>query len=148
VNLQSAVELCQRFEGLYLKPYLCPAGVATIGYGTTRWPDGRPVTLSDKPITQEQAIALLLGDIERVYYPGVMKLCPNLKGDAQICAIVDFAYNLGLGALKGSTLRKRINAGDIEGALLELAKWNKGGGKVLKGLVLRRQAERFLLASP
>jgi lysozyme len=103
--------------------------------------------MQDAPITKAQAVAMLLNDIERVYYPGVMKLCPNLKGDAQICAIVDFAYNLGLGALKGSTLRKRLNAGDIEGALVELAKWNKGGGKVLKGLVLRRQAEGFLLAS-
>ena len=145
MNLQKAVELCKRFEGLYLKPYLCPAGVATIGYGTTRYPNGVSVTLHDAPITRTQAELYLMHDLTTIRLPAVMALCPSLSTEAQICAIVDFAYNLGLGALKGSTLRKRLNSGDISGAVLELAKWNKSGGKVLKGLVLRRTAEADLL---
>jgi len=71
-------------------------------------------------------------------------LCPTLEGDS-LSAIADFAYNLGTGRLKASTLRRKLNAGDIEGAKQELMKWTRGGGRVLPGLVARRAAEAALL---
>jgi lysozyme len=73
-----------------------------------------------------------------------MQLCPSLEG-LQLCAITDFAYNLGAGSLRHSTLRKCINNGDMESAVRELAKWVNGGGKRLPGLVSRRSAEAALL---
>ena len=78
------------------------------------------------------------------YGPAVDKLCPGLTGKRK-AAIVDFAFNLGTGRLRGSTLRRRINAGDYEAAKVEIMKWNKAGGRVLRGLTLRRIAERDLL---
>lgn len=77
---------------------------------------------------------------------GALVLCPTLTGAAH-AAIADFAYNLGIGRLRASTLRKRINAGDTAGAVAELKKWTRGGGRVLPGLVARRAAESALLAA-
>ena len=74
---------------------------------------------------------------------GTLALCPELRGP-QLCAITDFAYNLGLGALRNSTLRKRVNAGDTQGVVTELSKWVNGGGRRLPGLVKRRAAETLL----
>lgn len=136
--------LIERFEGLYLRPYICPAGVPTIGLGSTRYEDGTPVKLTDPPITRERAYAIARVQIERDYMPAVLKLCPGIDTPGRLAAITDFAYNLGAGALKSSTLRKRINAGDWDGARSELAKWVRGGGRVLPGLVARRKAEAAL----
>lgn len=91
--------------------------------------------------TQEYADQRMKSDALR-FAKGTIKLCPSLKGN-QLCAVADFSYNLGLGRLQSSTLRKKINAGD-ETAVLEFHKWTKGGGKVLKGLV-RRCAARVAL---
>lgn len=132
--------LCRRFEGFRARPYLCPAGVPTIGYGATAYLDGRPVRLDDPPLSREAADRLLLGQILRVYLPGTQALCPGLEGGA-LAAITDFAFNLGLTRLKASTLQRRLRAGDVEGAVLELRRWVRGAGKVLPGLVLRRAAE-------
>lgn len=144
--LAIAACLCRRFEGLRLKPYLCPAGVPTIGYGSTRYADGRMVSLKDPPITQALADELLLLTLRRDYLPGVLRLSPSLADKPQaLGAIVDFAYNLGVAKYGSSTLRKRIDAGDMAGARAELAKWVRGGGKVLPGLVARRAAEAALL---
>ncbi len=76
---------------------------------------------------------------------GTLALCPLLTGCSH-AAIADFAYNLGLGRLRASTLRRKINAGDIDGAVIELKKWVRGGGRVLPGLVARRAAEAALLS--
>jgi len=146
MNLAIATTLCKEFEGFRSKPYLCPAGVATIGYGTTRYSDGRPVTLSDPAITREQAEQLLNAQLRSQFLPGVLRLCPSLIAHTEaLNAIVDFAYNLGVGRLQTSTLRRRINAGDWKGAKEQLMRWTRGGGKVLPGLVRRRQAESALL---
>lgn len=75
---------------------------------------------------------------------GTLAACPELQGEA-LCAIADFAYNLGLGSLRASTLRRRVNAGDMESAKYELGRWVRGGGKILRGLVIRRAAEAALL---
>lgn len=78
--------------------------------------------------------------------PKVKRLCPGLWSDQATAAILDFAFNCGTGALQSSTLRKRINAGDVDGARTELMKWVRGGGKVLPGLVKRRAAECALIS--
>ena len=142
----NAVDLCKRFEGLYLKPYLCPAGVPTIGYGSTYYEDGTRVKLTDPAITKERAEALLMYTLKTVYIPQVKALCPGVTGDKSE-ALTDINYNIGAANLKQSTLRRKVNAGDFEGAALEFAKWNKAGGKVLRGLTLRRELERQLFLS-
>jgi lysozyme len=143
--VEVAAALCRRFEGLYLSPYLCPAGVATIGYGATYYEDGRRVLLTDPPITRERAEALLLWHVRTVYLPAVVKLCPGLNHPDRLAALIDFAFNLGAGQLRVSTLRKRVNAGDWDSVPGELRKWNKAGGRVLRGLVNRREAEVALI---
>lgn len=140
-----AAALARRFEGLYLTPYLCPAGVPTIGYGATFYEDGRRVQLSDPPITLARAEALLLWMVRTVYLPVVLKLCPGVDSAGRLAALIDFAFNLGQGNLKASTLRKRVNDGDWDAVPGELRKWNRGGGRVLRGLVLRREAEVALV---
>jgi lysozyme len=147
MNLELAAELCRRFEGYRAKPYLCPAGVATIGYGSTYYADKRKVTLEDPPIDKDNANALLLAELEHTYLPGVLRNCPILAADERRCnAIVDFAYNLGVGRLQTSTLKRKINNQDWVGAQEQIMLWTRGGGKVLPGLVKRRLAEKFLLS--
>ena len=145
MNLELAAALCRQFEGYKAKPYLCPAGVATIGYGSTYYSDGRKVTLEDAPMDEPTARALLMFELEHTYLPGVLRNCPILATDERKCnAIVDFCYNLGTGRLQTSTLKRKINAQDWEGAQEQLKLWNKGGGKVLAGLTKRREAEKAL----
>ncbi len=140
-----AAALCRRFEGVFLRPYLCPAGVATIGIGCTHYEDGRRVKLSDPPITKARAEALLLRMVTNVYLPAALKLCPGVDSPEGLAALIDFAFNLGTGRLKTSTLRKRVNARNWSGAAIEIMKWVMGGGRKLRGLVVRREAERRLL---
>ena len=146
MNLEIAAELCRRFEGFRAKPYLCPAGVPTIGYGSTYYADGRKVTLNDSLISQKDANDLLMNELEHTYLSGALRNCPVLATDERKCnAIVDFCYNLGVGRLQTSTLKRKINARDWDGAKEQLMLWTKGGGKVLPGLLKRRQAEVTLL---
>ena len=136
--------LAQRFEGLYLSPYLCPAGVPTIGYGATYYEDGTRVTLLDAPITRERAIALLQWMVRTVYLPTVMRLCPGIDNPNRLAALIDFTFNLGGSALKNSTLRRKVNAGMWSAVPTELRKWVMAAGKRLRGLVIRREAEAAL----
>ncbi len=138
--MRALLALIRRFEGLRLKAYICPAGVPTIGYGSTG-PDVKLGMLW----TRDQAEAKMIQDAAK-YIAATRRLCPRLEGD-NLCAIADFAYNLGATRLAGSTLRKRLNAGDIDGARRELRRWVRGGGRVLPGLVLRREAEAALLSA-
>lgn len=140
-----AAALARRFEGLYLKPYLCPAGVPTIGYGATYYPDGRAVKLTDPPITKETAEGILLWQVRYIYLPAVLNLCPGITDAERLAAIIDFAFNLGIGKLKASTLRRRVNEDDWPAAKVELRKWVYAAGKKLKGLILRRESEIALL---
>jgi len=146
-SIQIAADLCVKFEGLILKPYICPAGVATIGVGATFYQDGRKVTLQDPSITKDAAMDLLKFHLEQVFLPGVLRQCPILANEksGRIAAILDFAFNAGTGRLQTSTLKRKINAQDWEGAKEQLMLWNKGGGKVLAGLTKRRVAECALL---
>ena len=140
-----AAALARRFEGCRLRPYLCPAGRATIGYGATYYQGGLRVTLHDAQITRQHAENLLVWMVRTVYLPAVLKLCPSIDTPDRLAAIIDFTFNLGTGRLKASTLRKRINAGRWVDVPKELRKWNKGGGKVLRGLTIRRDAEAALI---
>lgn len=141
-----AATLARKFEGLYLRPYLCPAGVPTIGYGSTRYEDGVRVRLDDPPITKERAEQMLQYELRKCLRT-VLELCAILSrwGVNPTAAIVDFVFNLGSGRLAASTLRRRIMADDKEGAKRELMKWVMGGGRKLRGLELRRAAEAALI---
>lgn len=144
---QEAVDLIKGFEGFFSKPYLCPAGVPTIGYGSTFYEDGTKVKLTDPAITKERANALLAYEINKTCVPAVLRLCPVLIGhEKKFGAVVSFTYNLGTGRLQASTLRRKINAQDWDAAADEFLKWNKAGGRVLKGLDLRRRAEAALFS--
>lgn len=137
--------LVSRFEGFYPRPYLCSAGVPTIGFGTTFYPDGRKVTLLDPPITKEEAYNYAWTELTGCIRNAV-KLSPSLAYDSEgLAAIADFIYNLGAGAYRSSTLRKYTNAGDRTEARAQILRWNKAGGRVLRGLTARRQAEALLL---
>jgi lysozyme len=119
--------------------------VPTIGYGTTRYPDGRAVTLTDSPCTRGQAEVWLRWDLDRCA-AAVVRLCPGVSGmtGAQ-AALTDFVYNLGAGRLQTSTLRRAVNRADWQTATTQLRRWVRGGGRVLPGLVLRREAEARLM---
>lgn len=146
-SIQIAADLCVKFEGLLLKPYSCPAGIPTIGVGATFYQDGRKVTLQDPPISKDMAMDLLKFHLEKVFLPGVFRQCPALANEksGRIAAILDFAFNAGIGRLQTSTLKRKINAQEWEQAQEQLMLWTKGGGKVLPGLLKRRQAECSLL---
>ena len=137
-ELATLYALIRRFEGCRLVPYICPAGVWTCGWGST----GVDV-FPGRPWTQAYADRRLEQDAIK-FARGTLLACPQLAGE-RLCAVADFAYNLGLGALRGSTLRRRVNEGDWEAARRELRRWIRGGGRVLPGLVIRREAEAALL---
>lgn len=103
--------------------------------------------MQDAPITEPAARALLQHELLKTYAPGVFRQCPKLifAPPGHLAAIVDFAYNLGVGRLQASTLRRRINQGNWVEVQYELRKWVMGGGKRLPGLVNRREAEIDLI---
>lgn len=159
MNLDVAVALCKQFEGLHrvgpdglIYPYICPAGYPTIGWGTVYKPDGSKVTMDHPSITREIADVWLMDELRRVCATAVIRNCPELFAWSvqngqwrQFCAIADFTYNLGAGRLQTSTLRRKLRALDWEGAQEQLKLWVRGGGRVLPGLVRRREAEAALL---
>lgn len=140
MNLVELYILIKRFEGCRLVAYLCPAGIWTIGWGSTG-----PGIHDGVVWTQDQADERLALDAES-YALRAVKLSPilALHGEA-LQAIADFLYNLGPTRYKASTLKRRIDAGDFLGACEELAKWVFGGGRRLPGLILRREAESLLI---
>lgn len=128
-------DLIKRFEGCKLKAYYDAVGVLTIGYGHT----GSDVRVGQQ-ITQQEAEDLLNADLDK-FVKGVEKLVTRTLTDNQFSALVSLAYNIGLGNLKKSTLLKNLNAGNVVAVTVSWVKWNKAGGKVLKGLTARRGAE-------
>ena len=141
------IELIKKYEGLEINPYLCPANVPTIGYGATYYPNGNKVTMQDDVITESYAETLLLSMLSR-YEKGVERYVQVEINQNQFDALVSFAYNLGLGALKSSTLLKKINTNPCdENIVFQFNRWTKAGGKKLKGLVKRRKEESILYFS-
>lgn len=141
--IKEGVDLVIAFEGYSATPYRCSAGVWTIGYGTTRYPNGQRVRGHDTRCTREQAEAWLHPELEKAEQSVIHYCDPQLNG-LQRAALASFVYNLGSGAFRASTLRKRINSGDWEDVPYQLSRWNKAGGRVLLGLVRRRAAEANL----
>lgn len=131
--------LVKEFEGLRLKAYKCPAAVWTIGYGHTS-AAGAPIVSADMLISKENAEEILQRDMVQ-YEDGVRKLVTVGLTQGQFDALVDFAYNAGVGALQKSTLLKKVNAEKFDEVPAEFMKWTKGGGRELLGLVRRRRAE-------
>ena len=147
--LAPALRIIRTFEGCRLDAYKDAAGVPTIGWGATRYADA-PVRMGDT-ITQAMADEMLATDVETLFGPGVFELLPVARSwkPEQVAAIVCFAYNVGLGALEESTLRKRLLAGGDACAIVreELPKWCHAGEAVLAGLERRRAAEVALFCS-
>jgi lysozyme len=139
--LEIAKKIAKVFEGWSSKVYICPGGFATIGYGHRTAPD-------TPPINKTQGEAILESDMA-ISMRGVVKYCPILlKYPEKMGAIIDFAFNLGVGRLQASTLRRRINQENWPEAVKELRKWVRGGGRILPGLVARREAEARYLLTP
>lgn len=147
---KEALDLIKRFEGFRSKAYLDPVNVLTIGYGHTNLSGYPPKITPSSTISEAEASKLLERVLEDVYEKAVDRNVKVPLNENQRGALVSFTYNLGEGNLKKSTLLKKLNAKDYAGAAAEFPKWNKAGGKVLKGLVRRREAEQklFLKAAP
>lgn len=137
---QKGLDLIKKWEGCKLTAYKCPAGIWTIGYGSTG-----PHVKQGMVITQAQADALLLKDVSR-FELGVNAMASKFT-QGQFDALVSFAFNLGLGNLASSTLLKKHKAGDYAAAADNFGKWVNAGGKRLAGLVKRRADERALYLS-
>ena len=142
---EKGLDFIKRFEGLYLKAYLCPAGVPTIAYGCTVYPNGDKVKLGDT-CTKEQAQEYLDYDMKNKYEKHVKEsvVFPLIKKQCQFDALVSFVYNVGRGGLHSpNSIDRRIKAGeDFHTVILEeLPRWNKAGGEVSNGLVRRRKEE-------
>lgn len=133
--------LIKMYEGFSAFAYLCPAGVMTIGFGTTRI-NGKPVSQNQK-ITIDEANVLLEQDLKK-FEDSINSLVKVDLMQNQFDALVSFVYNLGAENFKKSTLLKKINAGEFSEAAEEFLKWNKAKGKVLPGLTRRREAEKTL----
>ena len=134
---EKGLALIRRFEGLRLAAYKCPAGVCTIGYGTTR---GIKMGMV---ITKAQAEALLADDVQR-FVGHIEALVTAPLAQHQLDALASFVYNIGPGAFAGSTLLRLLNAGLTKEAAGQFPRWNKAAGAVLAGLTRRRAAERAM----
>ncbi|HEJ7189530.1 lysozyme [Serratia marcescens] len=142
---KSGIELIKRFEGLRVKAYQDSVGVWTIGYGWTQPVDGKKVG-PGMQIDQATADRLLKCGVVQ-YEQGVNQLVKVKITQGQFDALVSFAYNLGLRSLSTSTLLKKLNDGDKQGAANQFGRWVNSGVKRLDGLVARRAVEREMFLS-
>jgi lysozyme len=144
---QKGLDLIKKFEGFSAKPYLCSAGVPTIGYGSTYYANGVKVKMTDSPISEEWAEELLQKVVTH-YERGVDSMTRDDITQNQFDSLVSFAYNVGLTNYKNSTLLKRINANPKDPDIQkQFMKWVRAGGKVIKGLINRRTMEASLYFS-
>jgi lysozyme len=136
-------DLIKRFEGCKLKAYKCPAGLWTISWGLTFYPDGTKVKEGDV-ITQQQAEDYFNAIVDD-FAKKVDALIKSNVTDNNFSALVSFAYNVGMGNFQRSTLLRKVNANPKDKTILaEFKKWTRANGEVLKGLVRRRDAEAKL----
>lgn len=141
------INLVKSFEGFFSKPYLCPAKVPTIGYGTIIYPNGKKVTLQDLPIDEKKAIEFMRYELNQKAKE-VDAMTTNAVNQNQFDALVSFAYNCGSNALKNSTILKRVNANPKDLSIRDaFMMWVKADGQILQGLVRRRKAEANLYFS-
>ena len=145
---KAGLDLIKEFESYEGRPYLCPAKVPTIGYGSTRYADGSKVKMSDPAISIEAA-EKLLADTMGQYELAVDAMAVDSLNANQFSALVSFCYNCGASNLKSSTLLKKVNANPNDRNIsAEFKRWNKGAGNVLAGLTRRRKAEHELYFKP
>ena len=160
-------DLMHRYEGFRSRPYLCPAHIWTIGYGHVLYQEqirlpvvrveGKetPMIRKEMPLKPEDNRVWTKTEIDELFRTdvgtferGVLRLVPGVVGrQGAFDALVSISFNFGLGNLQRSTIRMRANRGDWEGAAEAFRVWTKGGGKVLPGLVKRREAEIALFLS-
>ena len=136
----------KRYEGFASKPYLCPAGVWTIGYGSTYLEDGTPVTKDTPPIDYARGTKLLAIRLE-AYEKAIDTAVHTQLNQNQYDALVSLCYNIGQGNFSRSTLVKYINSGNSTKAAGEFLNWNKVKGKPITGLTRRREEEMKLFLS-
>jgi lysozyme len=164
---KAGADLMHRFEGCRNKPYLCPAHIWTIGYGHVLYQEqiklpmvrveGKeipmirkemPLKPEDNRVWSKEEIEKLFADDVASFERGVLRLVPGVVGkQGAFDALISISFNFGLGNLQRSTIRMKANRGDWEGAAQAFMAWTKGGGKVLPGLVKRREAEIALFLS-
>lgn len=152
-----AIKMIQHHEGVRQKPYRCPAKLWTVGVGHVLYPEQGKLKLEDRDgfalrdadnrtFTMDEVNGILRSDLAR-FERGVVQYCPVALTQGQFDGLVSFSFNVGLGTLQRSTLRQKVLRGDMEGAADEFLKYVLAGGKVLKGLVTRRNDERALFMS-
>lgn len=148
------IKMIRHHEGVKATAYRCPARLWTIGVGHVIDPNHARVPFADRlnlelpagwnrTLSQDEINDILRKDLAR-FEAGVHRLCPGEMTQGQFDALVSFSFNVGLGSLQKSSLRMKHNRGDYEGAAEEFLKWAKAGGKVLKGLLKRREDEKAL----
>ena len=155
---KAAIDMIKHHEGVRTKPYRCPALLWTVGVGhvidpthaTVKYEERRNLPIPegwDRTLTMDEVDRILAQDLGR-FERGVVRLCPAAVGRQGVFdALVSFAFNVGLGNLQRSSLRMKANRGELEEAADEFLKWTKAGGRVLPGLVKRRNDERALYLS-
>lgn len=140
------IKMIKHHEGVRLKPYQDPIGLWTVGVGHLIG-NGKTLPIEwFRTFTMDEVDELLKKDLQR-FERGVLRLCPNNLTQPRFDALVSFAFNVGLGNLQASTLRQKHNRNDVFGAAKEFLRWNKAGGKVFRGLTIRRQDESNLYLS-
>ena len=154
----ASIKMVKHHEGVRTRPYRCPALLWTVGVGhvidpshaAVKYEERRSLQIPagwDRTLTMDEVDAILAQDLAR-FERGVARLCPTALGNqGQFDALVSFAFNVGLGNLQRSSIRMRYNRGDIEGAADAFLMWTKAAGKVLPGLVKRRNDERSMFLS-
>ena len=151
------IHMIKHHEGVMTKPYQCPALLWTVGVGHVIDPHHAKVKLDDRKqlpipdgwnrvLSMDEVNDILRKDLDR-FEKGVLRLCPGKLTQGQFDALVSFSFNVGLGNLQRSTIRMKVNRGDFEGAAESFLDWTKAGGRVLKGLVTRRNDERAVFLS-
>jgi lysozyme len=144
VPSSDCVDLIKLFEGFYADAYKDPVKIVTIGYGSIMWKDGKKIEMGQK-ISHEAAVDLLMWEVTNKSVAIDKLVQPYRVNQHQFDALVCFAYNVGYGALAGSTLFKKLKVNKDDPTIKdEFLKWNKAGGVVLKGLTRRREAEAAL----
>jgi lysozyme len=151
------IHMIKHHEGVRTKPYQCPALLWTVGVGHVIDPHHAKVPMADRKqlpipngwdrvLSMDEVNDILKKDLDR-FEKGVLRLCPGKLTQGQFDALVSFSFNVGLGNLQRSTIRMKVNREDFEGAAESFLDWTKAGGKVLKGLVIRRNDEKALFLS-
>jgi lysozyme len=141
--MNKGIAIIRKYEGLRLQAYICPSGLATIGFGATFYENGTRVQLGDK-ISRDRADQLLFFQV-KLFADEVQRIVKVKLDENQLGALVSFCFNVGGAAFGKSTLAKKVNANPSDSTIRnEFMRWTRGGGKVLPGLVKRREEEANL----